>query len=93
MSSKIAFIDFWPVDRTKALALSRQYESMEEVVERVNRWIDEHGIEVLHIETLLSPGAPTQAGASPTYTEVNVGALGLAQWSQMIRVWYRRPRI
>lgn len=80
-----------PSDQTKMLAISRRYESITEVVARANEWIASEGVEPMSMETLLLPGAPTATEGTPTYIELNVGAISLAAWHQAVRVWYREP--
>lgn len=89
MSQNISFRDFVPGDKTRMLAVSRSYESMTDVVGRANEWIAAAGVTVVSVETLLLPGTPKQAAETPTYVELNAGAISVGQWHQVIRVWYR----
>lgn len=89
MPVTLAFRDFVPRDRTRMLALSRTFETSAEVLARANAWIAAEGIEPLNVETLLLPGAPAGVEESPWYVELNAGPLALAQWHQVVRVWYR----
>ncbi len=88
MRKKLSFQDFVARDKTEMLAISRTYESIAEVVERANEWIESEGVEVLQVETLLLPGALASSGGTSTNVEVNVGSASFSQWHQVVRVWY-----
>lgn len=89
MRKKLSFQDFVARDKTKMLAVSRTYESIAEVVERANEWIDSEGVDVFHVETLLLPGALASSGGTSTSFEVNAGSASFSLWHQVVRVWYR----
>jgi len=88
LRKKLSFQDFVARDKTKMLAVSRTYESIADVVERANEWIDSEGVEVFSVETLLLPGALASSGGSSTNVEVNAGPVSFGQWNQVVRVWY-----
>lgn len=62
---------------------------MRQLLERVNRWIAEASIDVMHVETLLLPGTPAKAKDVAAYVELDLGPVSIAQWFQALRVWYR----
>jgi len=87
MPKKLSFQDFVAQDKTPMLAVSRTYESITEVVERVNQWIESEGVEVSQVETLLLSGVPASSGETSTNEAVfNVGTI-FGQ-HQVVRVWY-----
>lgn len=88
MRKKLSFQDFVARDKTKMLAVSRTYESIAEVVERANEWIESEGVEVFQVETLLLPGALASSGGTSTNVEVNAGSVSFSHWHQVVRVWY-----
>ncbi len=89
MSSQISFRDFLPEDRTRFLAIRRSYESLEELLARVNRWVSESSIEPIHVETLLLPGLPSKKKKVSTEVVVHGTLETLTKRFQAIRVWYR----
>lgn len=90
MSQKLSFRDFVPEDQTRFLGLSRKYEPLEELMERVNRWIEENEVEVLEIETLVVPGRPDKKKKGKTTGgTLQLSELSRSDWHQVIRLWYR----
>jgi hypothetical protein len=87
----IAFQDFVPRRQgRRLLGILTDYENLQELVSRVNRWIEQHEIDVLNVETLLVTELPKEAGASP---KVEMTSQGTATSTyQVVRVWYRQPR-
>lgn len=87
----IAFRDFVPATLEKRmLGLLREYESLHEVVTRVNRWIEAEGVQVLTVETLLLPAPSEEAEAtSKSYLPE---AIGTPASLQVVRVWYHEGR-
>lgn len=83
----IAFRDFIPQPlTTRILGMLKDYESMQEVVTRVNRWIEQENIQVLNVETLLTtaiPGHEDQDLRTKMEGPASAGSL-----YQAIRVWY-----
>ena len=85
----IAFHDFIPQRQGKRyLGTVTDYENLHELVSRVNRWIEQHHIDVLTVETVVVTSLPKDTEASPK----------LEMWSQanttsayqIVRVWYRQ---
>jgi hypothetical protein len=87
MPKNLSFQDFVARDKTPMLAVSRTYESINEVVERVNEWIESEGVEVSHVETLLLSGVPASSGGTST-NEAVFNAGPFSAWHQVVRVWY-----
>ena len=92
----LAFRDFVPRDDTPMLALSRRLESVQSVLERVNAWIGEEGIDVINVETVLLPAAAAQdreGQSSGRYTDNMQYDIGFFEVGttrlQVIRVWHR----
>ena len=90
MRKALSFQDFVARDTTRMLAVSRTYETIAEVVERANAWIDSEGVEVFHVETLVLPSALASSGGTSTNVEVSAGSVSFSQWHQVVRVWYTR---
>ena len=58
------------------------YESIEELMEQVNHWIEKEKIDVLNIETLLTPISLEQTSGDKDFEE-------FVRLFQVVRVWYR----
>jgi hypothetical protein len=62
-------------------------EELREVLARANAWIDESGADVVHVETLVLPGADTDPKGDASHETGEFAALN--SWVQVIRVWFR----
>lgn len=88
----LGFRDFVPADETQALALSRRFEGIEQVLARANAWITESGVEVINVETLLLPASVARSGATAFQGnfQVDLGAFEIGgSHVQVLRVWFR----
>jgi len=84
----IAFHDFIPRRQGKRLlGLLTDYENLQELVTRVNLWIEQHHIDVLNVETVLVTSLPKENEASPK-VEMTSQA-NVTSTIQIVRVWYR----
>jgi hypothetical protein len=92
----LTFRDFVPQDNTPMLALSRQLESMRDVLVRANDWIAKHAVDVINVETVLLPASAAKqrdgdsAGRFTDNLQLDLGAfeIGGARL-QVVRVWHR----
>ncbi|MCC6442175.1 MAG: hypothetical protein IT210_01825 [Armatimonadetes bacterium] len=81
----IAYRDFVPEGSEHAPA---ECACMDGIVFEANQWIQENGIEVLNVQTLLLPGLE---GLHPR-TGHGVYYIGrVERWTQALRVWYDTP--
>ncbi|HZH43781.1 MAG TPA: hypothetical protein VEY50_06860 [Lysobacter sp.] len=88
----LGFRDFVPADQTQALALSRKFESIEQVLARANAWIADSGVDVVNVETLLLPASVARSGAAAfqPHFQVDLGAFEIGgSHVQVVRVWFR----
>jgi hypothetical protein len=61
----IAFHDFIPRRQgRRLLGVLTDYENLHALVSRVNRWIEQHHIDVLNVETVVVTSLPQEAGCS-----------------------------
>ena len=82
--------DFVPADKTKTLALSRTYESVYDMLQRVNAFVAEHDLAVVNIETLLLP-VNTQATQFDDSTQMDLGIFEVGvKRQQVLRLWFRK---
>ncbi len=91
----LSFRDFIPADITKAIAVSRRYETLTEVLDRVNAWVAEQKVEVINVETvilpLLSNSKSTDTSRYTDNMQLGIGMFSFGDKRQQIaRVWYRK---
>ncbi|WP_157644039.1 hypothetical protein [Burkholderia ubonensis] len=65
------------------------FESLEDTVQAVSAWIDEYGIQVINIETVVMPSPVFRDGEIDTNAVPDAGGKYSSSWHQFIRVWYR----
>jgi len=84
----LRYRDFKPaVEKTSAfLGLIQESDTLNEVVDVANAWIDEQQVTVVNVETVVLPwmGANTRDAGSTFVTGEGI------QWLQTVRVWYRQ---
>jgi hypothetical protein len=88
----IAYQDFVPRPTTRASFLrAATYETLRASLLAANRWIGEHRVRVINIETVALPNihASWEEGSEDTSLQTS-GELR-SSWHQFIRVWYERP--
>ena len=83
-------IDFAPkITRKGGFFRSTEMEKFQDMVQAMNEWIDEHGPNVISVETVVLPNIhdPEEEGSEDTM----LGADGqnASMWYQFIRVWYK----
>ena len=84
----IAFHDFIPRRQGKRLlGLLTDYENLQELVTRVNLWIEQHHIDVLNVETVVVTSLPKDTEASPKVEMASPA--NVTSTIQIVRVWYR----
>ncbi len=85
----IAFQDFVPQRQgRRLLGLLSDYENLQELVTRVNQWIEHHQIDVLNVETLVVTNLPKDNEESPR-TQMDSQGTATSTY-QIVRVWYRQ---
>lgn len=83
----LTFKDFVPEIQKRVLGMATAYESIHEVLTRVNRWLEHDQIELFNVETLLLPEHPGASAENPPARMV--GSAHSSSTLQIIRVWYR----
>ena len=61
---------------------TKQYESMDSVLERINDFVREQGVRVINVETVVLPNIE-ETGQADSHTT------GEDEWCQVIRLWYQ----
>lgn len=79
------FKDFAPKMLESRLVGPTIFESFEEAVEAATRWVVEHEINVVNIETVVLPNIYREDGT----TDPELTTEATADWYQFVRVWYR----
>lgn len=77
--------DFYPVVLKSGL-FSTQYESLGSTVERANQWLQESGVRLINVETVVLPNTENEQAASRATSRTS-GEIG-STWCQVVRVWY-----
>ncbi len=84
-----AYKDFNPAVVTKGGSWrSHKVGPLDDVVVEARQWATEKAIEVISIETILLPLTARDPRESYGDSALSV-ELGTAQWTQIIRLWYR----
>lgn len=55
-------------------------------VQAMNRWLEDHPVDVLRVETVTLPNIFSQQEEGPGDTELHAGAHTV--WYQFVRLWY-----
>ena len=71
---------------------SARYQSFEEVLREANRWLLEHSIEPISIETVVLPNIYDWSEQGSQDTSLQTDGEQSSQWHQVVRVWYQTPR-
>jgi hypothetical protein len=81
----LSYKDFFP-EVIKERFFSDDYEELLATVARASEWVEESGVRVLNVETVVLPNVRGVEDASK---------FGITEWSstwyQVIRVWYEHP--
>jgi hypothetical protein len=86
----LAFRDFAPaVLRQAGFLQPAQYDSFEHAVEEAGVWIEQEGIDVVSIETVVLPNIHRPHEEGTTDPDVAVSMDAWTNWNQFVRVWYR----
>jgi hypothetical protein len=81
----LSYKDFFPIVIKKGL-LSNDYEDLSVTVKRASEWVEESGVRILNVETIVLPNIEGVEDASKaSITEWT------SQWYQVIRIWYEHP--
>ena len=65
------------------------YEKLHETLALANEWIDEQGIRVLSIETVVLPNIWSRFEDGTTDVALGTSGEMPSHWHQFIRVWYQ----
>ena len=59
-----------------------EYETIEQVAERIDKWVEQTGVSVINIETVICPYKKFQ------HMWYTTGGNTVDTWQQFVRVWY-----
>lgn len=65
------------------------FAPLEDTAQEASAWIDEHGIQVINVETVVLPLSQFSGGQVDPDATPKAGGRFNAEWHQFIRVWYR----
>ena len=82
---KIGYKDFMP-GILKSGFFSTTHETLSSAVLRANEWIEQSGLRIINVETVVLPNVGTVEDASQVgnYTSGEMAS----NWFQIVRVWY-----
>jgi hypothetical protein len=86
MNMRIEFEDFVPAIEQRGF-FKNQYESLRECLDRANEWIENAGVDVVNVETIVLPNLWREEGSEDP--EVTTSGDMMSTWYQFVRVWYR----
>jgi hypothetical protein len=86
----IAYRDFAPRQLSAAgLLKPATYEPLAQALAAANAWIQDKGIDVVNVETVVLPNLWSPYSKGTEDTEMILQPSFAASWNQFIRVWYR----
>ena len=86
----LTFKDFAPkITDRGGVFRGAKYESLNEVLAEANSWIEQEGVKVVNVETVVLPNIwePSEEGTQDAELHT---AHGYGNWNQFIRVWYEK---
>ncbi|MCH5377145.1 MAG: hypothetical protein JJ992_24545 [Planctomycetes bacterium] len=85
----LQFQDFVPkMTSAPGFLKSAEYESFEEAVAAANRWLYEHPVRIIHVETDDLPNIWSRYEEGSTDTELGTSGESPSHWHQFVRIWY-----
>jgi hypothetical protein len=85
----IGYRDFVPKMLAPGGFLSpAEYETFDSALDAANAWIDENGIHVIDVETVVLPNIWSRFEDGSTDTSLGTSGESPSHWHQFIRVWY-----
>lgn len=82
--------DFVPEKTKGGMFKSSKVQKFEEVRDEMNRWLEDHPVEVLNIETIVLPNIHEKEEEGSRDTELLTYGESSSNWYQLIRVWYKQ---
>ena len=81
--------DFWPQQTQKGgLFTNARWAPFEEAMKEANRWVEQEGVKVINIETVVLPNIWDSDEEGPEDAELRTSGESSAHWYQIVRVWY-----
>lgn len=88
----IRYFDFVPPQFSPAGFLrSAQYGTLEQALDMANQWIQQAGVKVINIETVVLPNIHRQGEEGSSDPALRTSGEVASYWHQFIRVWYETP--
>jgi len=86
----IGFADFVPAKIREGGFFSQDdFAPIQEAVDRANKWVNEHGVQVFNVETVTLPNMLAQGEQGPQDAMLHVSDDFSHQVYQFVRVWYQ----
>lgn len=83
----IGYKDFYP-EVLKSGFFTKEQESLSGPVARASRWIEETGVQVINIETVVLPNIDSSDEASQA--GIRTSGERSSYWYQVVRVWFKQ---
>ena len=65
------------------------YTELDQVLDRLNAWVDEADVEVVNIETVVLPNLYSEKEMGTQDVSIRTSGEVMSTWNQFFRVWYR----
>jgi hypothetical protein len=87
----LRYKDFVPqMTKPAAIFSPAEHESFDAALTAANRWIDENGIRVTNVETVVLPNIWSRYEQGSRDTALGTSGESPSFWHQFIRVWYEQ---
>ena len=84
----LSYKDFFPAVLKSGL-FSTQHEAFSETVARADKWLEDSGVSLVNVETVVLPNVDCEKDASKEAIRTS-GEMS-SYWYQIVRVWYQAP--
>jgi hypothetical protein len=81
--------DFWPEQiEAEGFFTQARWQPFEEAMKAANSWVDEQGVKVINIETVVLPNIWDSDEEGTEDASLRSSGKSSTTWHQIIRVWY-----
>jgi hypothetical protein len=70
-----------------------EYESFDDALAAANRWLEDSGVELVSVETVVLPNIWSRWEEGPADVALATSGESPSRWHQFIRCWYRGPAV
>lgn len=81
--------DFWPeMVEAEGIFTQARWQPLEEAMKTANVWVEEEGVKVINIETVVLPNVWDSDEEGAEDASLRASGKSSTTWHQIIRVWY-----